>query len=235
MSVFGTNSFFVILCLFKFIILLKSVIDKILIFVVVAVALPLLVSGQFISLDNYTGDFANDNSWNGGIAPNPAGVTENTDIYGYITCNSPLKINVGYVLTVHDTLIVHGNLTLANGADLILNLGAVCIVYGDLITNNKVVLNVGSHFIITGDYVGSNSEVIPDDGAAIYILGDVPTGVDGLTCDNTSTYVPPGDVDCVFGDIISMEDNENTEDGIYDFKMTTKVFIGRTYNPFRGI
>ena len=185
----------------------------------VSMVFTLLAKGQYISTDNYTGTFVDPNSWVGNI-PSAAGVNANTDIFGYIISNTTLSFNNNVILTIHDTLIIHGDLNLGVNAELNLGTAAVCIVYGNVVMKNKADLALGSHFIVTGDFTakGNNQTLTIEPGAAIYILGTVTSSnLPGLQCDNTSTYVPPGDIDCVFGDIISMEDNENTEDGIYDF------------------
>lgn len=126
-------------------------------------------------------------------------------------------------LTVNDTLIIYGDLVLANKAEMHLTDGAVCIVYGNVDITNKIVLDFNSHFIVTGSLIHQGSEDNVDlnvaDSASIYILGDVDEHFPTMVCDSTTVanYEPPGDsAICERGDIISLEDNENNEGGLYD-------------------
>jgi len=194
------------------------------------VFIPYFAFGQYISRDNYTGTFTDTNSWTGGVAPNPANVNNNTDIYGFITCNADLEISGNVNLTVNDTLVVNGNLVLQNKANLTISNGAICIINGNVTAVNKLNLDFGSHFIVTGNFTASENQtdVTFSEGAAIYILGTVDAGnLLGFNCDNSSGYIPPGsDVGCRYGDIISLEDNENTYSGIYDFIVGSDSLMG---------
>ncbi len=183
--------------------------------------LPFVALSQYVTVDNYTGFFNDVNSWVSGNMPNTSGVNDDTEINGNITCNSNLTISGDVDLTINDTLIISGDLLLQNKASLTIANGAICIVYGNVTATNKLNLDFGSHFVVTGDFTASENQtdVIFNEGAAIYILGNVNAGdLQGFNCDNSSNYVPPGtDEECRYGDIISLEDNENNESGIYDF------------------
>jgi hypothetical protein len=126
------------------------------------------------------------------------------------------------ILVVNDTLIVEGDLDFNTDAELIINTGAVCIIYGNLNLNNKVNLNIGAYLIVGGNLTAKpNSGMIVatiDASASVYILGDVATNqISGVNCLTPETYVPQvSSTECNFGNIISMEDNENDSTGIYD-------------------
>ena len=124
------------------------------------------------------------------------------------------------VVSENDTLIITGTLELKNSAILTIETNAVCIIYGDLIVKNQVNLSVGAHLVVGGnlDAPSGSGKVVVDVAptAAFYILGTVSDNSDDFNCDNTSDYDPPGDTSCNYGDIISMEDNENDSTGIYD-------------------
>lgn len=134
-----------------------------------------------------------------------------------------LAIAANDTLTINDTLLVYGNLELANKSYMTLREGAVCIVYGDVITGNTIDLSFNSYFIVTGSltHVGSsnNVELNVGDSASVYILGDVNEDFTTMVCDSTSVsnYDPPGGTGCERGDIIALEDNENGDGGLYDF------------------
>ncbi|WP_163322573.1 hypothetical protein [Draconibacterium mangrovi] len=124
------------------------------------------------------------------------------------------------VIAENDTLIIKGTLELKQGAILTIEANAVCIIYGDLIVKNSVNLSVGAQLIVGGNLEapsGSDKVVLDvDPEAAFYILGTVSDNSGDFSCDNTSNYDPPGDNTCNYGDIISLEDNENDSTGIYD-------------------
>ncbi|QIA06377.1 immunoglobulin domain-containing protein [Draconibacterium halophilum] len=131
-----------------------------------------------------------------------------------------IATNKTLVVAENDTLIITGTLELKNDAVLTIKTNAVCIIYGNLIVKNKVNLSIGAHLIVGGNLdapSGSGKvdvEVAPS--AAFYILGTVSDNSDDFNCGNTSSYDPPGDTNCNYGDIISLEDNENDSTGIYD-------------------
>lgn len=130
----------------------------------VSFLLTVQVLAQVTSLDNYTGDWQDNASWVGGIAP---GTTiSNAVMNGYITLNGSLT--VAGTLTVNDTLVVTGNATFSNQAGFDIDSGGVFIVLGNLRVNNKIsienggVVAVGNEFSRTsnsgqGLYSGSGA------------------------------------------------------------------------------
>ncbi|HYQ57299.1 MAG TPA: hypothetical protein VEP89_08105 [Draconibacterium sp.] len=164
------------------------------------------------------------------------------DTYTYWSGNS--SIGTKDTLTINDTLLVDGDLALGQGSVLNINEGAVCIIYGsldfgtdgllniyanalciiygDFNLNNRVSLSIGAHLIVGGDLTTTASsnkiETTIDSTAAIYVLGEVDTAqIEGFNCPDPENYVPyTGATDCTYGDIISLEDNENDSTGIYD-------------------
>jgi len=128
--------------------------------------------------------------------------------------------NQAKIIAENDTLIITGTLELKQGATLTIETNAVCIIYGDLIVKNSVNLSVGAHLIVGGNVEAPSASnkvnLYVDPSAAFYILGTVSDNSTDFICDNTSNYDPPGDNSCNYGDIISLEDNENDSTGIYD-------------------
>ncbi|WP_303925095.1 hypothetical protein [Draconibacterium sediminis] len=131
-----------------------------------------------------------------------------------------VETNKTRVIAENDTLIVTGTLELKQGAILTIEANAVCIIYGDLIVKNSVNLSVGAKLIVGGNLEAPSGsgkvELDVDPAAAFYILGTVSDNSGDFNCGNTSNYDPPGDNTCNYGDIISLEDNENDSTGIYD-------------------
>lgn len=142
------------------------------------------------------------------------------------------QIGVSDILVVNDTLIVNGNLSFRTDAELVINPGAVCIIYGNLSLSNKVNLSIGAHLIVGGNLTATaNSNKISvqiDSSAAVYVMGDVDSvNISGLNCPTPEEYIPyTGSAICNFGDIISMEDNENDSTGIYDLFVSGDVNKG---------
>ncbi len=205
-----------------------SNIKKILLLSLFVVVFPFLSSGQYVSKDNNTGAFTDDATWIGGVAPDPSLRDTDTKIYGRVTSYISLTIDNGNIMDVYDTLFIKGDLTVKNDANFIIHESAVCIIYGNVDIKNKVDLAFGSTFIVTGDFTATGSQATIDiqDGAAVYILGTNDSPL--FSCDNTGNYDPPGDAVCDYGDIISLEDNENETGGIYDVFVSDDSLKGVT-------
>ncbi len=163
----------------------------------------------YTSIDNYTGDWEDPGSWEGGESPGLDVDKAIINIYGAITANSSLEID-SELLVVNDTLIIHGDLILGNNADLSLNEGAVLIIYGNLSIANRVDIAANGTLVVTGDMTktgatnqGSfNSE---SDPPQVYIGGSVPDMDDSniLECD-TEGHENTG---CNYGDMEDAEDS----------------------------
>lgn len=164
---------------------------------------------HYTSIDNYTDDWENPGSWEGGESPGLNVDKAIINIYGAITANSSLEID-SELLVVNDTLIIHGDLILGNNADLTLNEGAVLIIYGNLSIANRVDIAANGTLVVTGDMTktgatdqGSfNSE---SDPPQVYIGGSVPDMGDSniLECD-TGGHENTG---CNYGDMDDAEDS----------------------------
>ncbi len=160
------------------------------------------------------GDWVEGESWEGGSSPGTDNIQADVEIYGHITAHSSLDYHSG-VLTVNDTLVIHGDLDMGNNADLVLNSGSVVIIYGDLDIGNQVDIAADGTLIITGNMTkdgasqhGSfNSEKKP---SQVYIGGDKPDidDSDVLDCEDEG-HESSG---CNYGD---MEDVKESD--AYDF------------------
>ncbi len=173
-------------------------------------AISYAATGQdFVSKDNYTGEWNDPDSWVEGESPGVDHIDADVDIFGYISSGTSIDYHRG-LLTVHDTLIIHGDLTLGNNADLSLNEGAVLIIYGNLSIANRVDIAANGTLVVTGDMTKSgsssqgsfNSESEPPQ---VYIGGSVPEMDDSnvLECD-TEGHEHTG---CNYGDMDDAEDS----------------------------
>lgn len=137
--------------------------------------LVILSSGfaQETSLNNYTGSWGNNNSWDGGWNDGTPAFTGLPETNADITIFG--KINVGstsanqnltfagnkdaYDFTVNDTLTVYGDVDFANKSmNLVLGDGAVFIIFGDLDMNNKVNIASGGTLVVTGNFNKNGSQ-----------------------------------------------------------------------------
>ncbi len=141
------------------------------------------------TLDNYTGTWSNNGSWESGTSPGVTDLNENVDVYGFITRYGDLSFNNGD-LHVFDTLVIYGDLTLGNNADLSLSEGAILIVHGDVYSGNQVEVASGGIIIVTGTWTmeGSDKHGSFDNDGQLYIFdpGDglkEGDGYEDIDCD----------------------------------------------------
>lgn len=123
--------------------------------------------GQFISKNDYTGSWSDDNSWEGRRGAPDTNLTgkEDVTIYGYITLSSDLTVKT--TLTINDTLYIIGNLTVSGGGEVV---------------NNGVL-------IVTGNYEGDGGSELNNSGV-VFVQEDFNTGGgSSLNDPNNTTYV----------------------------------------------
>ena len=169
------------------------------------------LNGQFISRDNYTGYWSDINSWVGNNFPGLSTKKINIDCYGNLTAINCIDINLD-TLSVHDTLIINGNLSILNSSTLIIDSDAIAFIFGDLeIKNQSQVINKGT-LIIAGNFeiVGSpNVGGFQNSNGLLFIFDKTPKYPEGgnyidLSCSNPE-YFPDS---CAFG---SLSDLNKTE------------------------
>ena len=134
-------------------------------------------------------------------------VTDDVVIQGYIVrgtsaSNQNIVIDgIGNTLTIQDTLHIHGNLSITNGADMVIEAGGILIINGDYYQsansttlNNGVVISTGA---ITIDGTGNviNNATVYTDPASGY--GTSSRSLTDLYTDNASLH------DFALGNIIS--------------------------------
>jgi len=189
------------------------------------VALMLVFVSSFAQ-DQYesrdvTGSWANPSNWNNTGSPLPPPTDSNGeefDIYGKITLEGNLVINtqiiswlplqtIPGVLTVHDTLIINGNLTV--GADCELEIGptGVLIVNGDFTMDG---------FLFFGGSGSNQGDVVVGGDLNIDYASNFDTE-DGNTYVEGNTNDPGGNIN---GDVQDeddlADDNPDLYDDVYD-------------------
>jgi len=85
-------------------------------------------SQDYISNDNYEGNWNELTTWEPYDIPSTFISGDQIDIYGKITQIGGLDISFGSSLTIHDTLIVEGDFSVSTSSDLYFEPGGVLIV-----------------------------------------------------------------------------------------------------------
>jgi len=162
-----------------------------LLFIFILSFIPSLIFSQdsLITKDNYTGMLTDDNSWVNPPAPaSPANI--DIVIYGNITHIGDFTFNQN--LSIHDTLIIFGDLTLGNLSNLKIYEGGILIVYGNYESKNKVEVSTGGYIVVTGSFVQLGSEIFGDfvieDSGKVFLLGPTDIKDEGLMCDTICPY-----------------------------------------------
>lgn len=140
-------------------------------------------SQNFTTNDNLFGYWDNTATWSTAYPGTTVTAADLIEIYGNVRSTTSLDINKG-LLAIHDTLIVDGNLTIANNADLTIYNG-VLIVRGNFNAKNKVEIAAGGYLVVMGDFSidggGSGSFTSTIDPAKVYIYDPTP----GFPADRT--------------------------------------------------
>ena len=146
-----------------------------------------VVNGQidYDSNDNYSGNWLDDNSWIdvANWAPqNPSHPTNSNassiDVFGYITRQGDLTVNnANPVMTIHDTLIVSGNIILGSGASMNVPANGLLIVTGNLRTQGSFNLGNSGRVVVGGDVNVANGSITNNQD--LYVLGTTSTSGGG--------------------------------------------------------
>ncbi len=150
---------------------------------------------QESTLDNHSGTWTENASWSDGSTPGITGLTDTITINGKITHTGNLDFNSGDLI-INDTLILFGDLSLGNNADLHVLSGGILIIYGNYSSGNQVQVITGGYFIVTGDFTQSgaaNQGAFIIDGGAVFLFDPAPgikngTGGGDLLCDPVCGY-----------------------------------------------
>jgi gliding motility-associated-like protein len=146
---------------------------------------------EHISRDNYTGTWEAPTSWNPAW-PVPETALNNTGIsvYGYLTATASLSFTgTNKVMEIYDTLVVKGDLTLGSNITLYVHDGAILIVRGNLVLDNKSLVTSDGTFIITGNIlkissINQGGFISNDNPASVFIGGSIAAV--GITENNTN-------------------------------------------------
>jgi gliding motility-associated-like protein len=180
-----------------------------------AAFLPTFSQTDYSTRNNYTGDWETPTSWEPvWDTPQTDNIDFNITINGSISCRMPLAVSGNTnILTVNDTLIICGDLELANKSSLVINPNGILIVCGNLATNNKatITLNSNAYLVVTGDYtkqgtVKDGSFISNNTPSNVFIGGTVPEGLvpalfPVFSCPGSSPY---NSSQCSYGNMIDL-------------------------------
>lgn len=182
------------------------------------------------------GSWNSANIWQGTSLPTAADnvIINNNDTIkpGTTTEVNNLSISSSGILVVEGTLIVNGNLNMAdNGSQLVTDPGANVFIFKDANLANKVFINLSNYFIVLGNFSKSGSHnqgELTINNAHVYIFGtvDIPYQKDDpwqnfslcSTGEYNGTTLTENDV-CDAGDSIDFANivqPEDLPDEIYD-------------------
>ncbi len=178
---------------------------------------PLSLSAQHISLDNYTGNWSGDGTWVSGTAPGTSNLNDDVRIYGFVSRFGSLDFNNGNPY-VYDTLVIYGDLTLGNNADLEIGPSAILIVRGNYTSGNQVEVTNGGVMVVTGEWImtGADNQGAFDNDGQLYIFDPVPNLKTGSSYDDLNC------VDCILGyeDLITSEFGDFFLSGSYEISLS---------------
>ena len=89
-------------------------------------SISLSLSAQHTSLDNYTGNWSEDGTWVSGTDPGTKNLNDDVQIYGFVNRFGNLDFNNDNPY-VYDSMVIYGDLTLGNNADLAIGPNAILI------------------------------------------------------------------------------------------------------------
>ncbi|HEX2935979.1 MAG TPA: hypothetical protein VHO72_11545 [Bacteroidales bacterium] len=154
----------------------SGVIRKCLFLLVFSVFSFTAFSQNFTTKDNHFGYWDNTTTWSTAYPGTTVTAADLIEIYGNVRSTTSLNINKG-LLAIHDTLIVDGDLILANNANLTIYDG-VLIVRGNFDAKNKVDIAAGGYLVVMSDFSidggGSGSFTSTLEPAKVFIYDPTP-------------------------------------------------------------
>lgn len=209
----------------------NNILRVLLLFVCVSTSTVFTVQAQtYVSKDNYFGFWEDSDSWGANIPT--YNVSGDMEINGQMSAypESELKISSG-LLSVKDTLYVHGDLFLDQSANMTIANDAVLIVFGNLLCKNKVDIVGDGRVVVTGNLTmqgkGQGSFSSDRDPALVFVGGsvNVPKDKDDYPvffCGDD--YQKYDDSDCGWG---TLEDLDNSP----EIDLNKLVTCGGGFDP----
>lgn len=135
----------------------------------------------YVSNNNYTGSWNDVSTWNKSahwLADQPGvlvnGSTSYLDLYGFVTSSGDIQLAGSADVTVYDTLLIYGNLTVTGGASITVESTGVLMIDGDLNANGGTITTNQGRSVVTGDITiagGADLDNNPTPGNGFYLFG----------------------------------------------------------------
>ena len=155
-------------------------------------------SGAYLSRDNHAGLSHQRSSWDGAMPPGNTSALIDTKITvrGYLMhglAGTPSNVSfsgAGSLLVVEDTLRIHGDLSILNGASIHIKPGGVLIVHGNYLQQTDVKFTNEGKAVFLGDWKWSGTGSYANSGH-IYTMGSVTGGIGHKTFNDLWTEDRP--------------------------------------------
>ncbi len=125
------------------------------------------------------GEWSESAVWEGSVAPPTGQIKHDVEVLGHVRRRGHLSYKKGSkkTLTVKDTLVIEGNLTLGNKSNLTVNHGGVLVVAGDLTVDKKSEITNEGTIAVGGNWqLHSLSKIdFLGDSSQLYHFGEVHT------------------------------------------------------------
>ena len=131
-------------------------------------------TADFTSEDK-KGFWTDDTMWVGGFAPPTTGISDDIEIFGYVTHVGNISFGSGSskTLTITDTLVIEGSLTMGNKSNVTVADGGLLIITDDFTADNKIVVGNGGMIAVGGDmnFPSNSQDSYSQSGGNLYVLG----------------------------------------------------------------
>jgi large repetitive protein len=187
-----------------------------------------IFSQSYSSRNNYTGAWETPASWTPTwTTPQTNVLLQNITINGYITANESLSFSVLGQLTINDTLVIKGDLTIDNSNKLRIGDQGILIVWGNLTIIDNAQIEENGYIIVTGNINKTGATNLGqfksnDNPVKVFIGGTIPSE---LTNDNSDyralncaipNTIPYPNSGCSYGNLTDL-----INDPIYPFFQIT--------------
>lgn len=198
-----------------------------------------LAQGSYTSANNNTGNWESASIWTkefGWMAEpstmSDVGGSYMFNINGYVTRNGNLTVSGGGGLTINDTLVITGNLSMTTSTGITVGTNGLLIVLGDFYSSgggNKINVTGNGRVAIVGNYDQQQGSVTT--GNAFYIYDDTPSFTSGgcnggASVDGTAYTCPPPNTAALTNMLDDEQDLSNNDPPLEDFLESLGVTCG---------
>lgn len=150
-----------------------------------------LVSNAQNTKNNHTGNWENTNTWIGGVIPSAVdGSWFISTVEGFVMRNGDMSLANDATISLSDTLVVMGNLTLSGSGKINVSSNGLLVVVGDYTSFNTGAATIDNdnsttgRVVVTGNYTQTQGQVTTGD--AFYIYDTTPSFDWGASVNGTN-------------------------------------------------